>query len=885
MARSAKVLDDFQVRSYPIGEGHPDNVVTDGEAGAWMPAVVPGGVHESLLAAGRVEHPFIGSNEHDVDWVQEREWWFRTRFDHPGPGAAQLVFDGLDTVADVWVNGRHLGHHENQFRPAVFDVTDVVRGEEDNMLLVRFRPPLLGREPVASATETIDRMLALMNSADEEETKPAEDEIRAEDSDAGGEGPMEDAPWTATMPIAARLRKAAFSWGWDFGPHVPSMGIWREVRLETAPAATLTGHHVALTHLDGDHGSARVRVTVETSAPGSELTAHVLLRSPSGREFHRELDVRTARAHTEISVDAPELWWTHDLGTPALHTVVVELRDSNVVVDTLTDRVGLRTLELNRAPDEQEGGRFFGFVLNGVPLFARGANWLPASSMVGSVSESTHHELVRRATEGNLTMLRVWGGGIYEHDSFYRACDELGVLVWQDFMFANADYPDHDTDLHQEVRLEAEYQVRRLRNRACLALWCGNNEVQMMRALVWGHLDEGNEGGEGAAATTGWGRRFYTDILPQTVALHDGFTPYWPGSPYGEESGVMSVVGADDGDRHSWEVWHGVTIPGVSGGPATFPSIGDARHYRRYADDTAKFVSEFGVHAAPEAATLRRWIAEEDLGVHSPVFDQHNKDHPKNKGDELLAVTTGLPQGLEQYIAFTQAVQAEGMAFGIEHYRRRQPHTAGALMWQFNDVWPGFTWSIVDHDGIPKAAYYTARRASAPLALSFRMTPDGGLELWLANNARSAAELEVDIETGAFDGSDRTTRRITAAAAPGTSALVWSAAAGEFPADAHHYAWASTPDGSAPAVRKHFAEIKDLRVGPSSLDVTVEPGALRIRATGYAYMVRIEQPAVGMRLSDNAFDLRDGDEIVVQVTGADPASLRVMTFPAQQPTN
>ncbi|MFD8619187.1 hypothetical protein [Streptomyces sp. NPDC059513] len=864
MSRTESFLDNFEVRSYPVAEGRPDNVVTDTEAGAWIPAVVPGGVHESLMAAGLADHPFIGANEHELDWVQEREWWYRTRFPHPGPGTARLVFDGLDTVADIWLNGWHLGHHENQFRPAAFDVTDALG--EDNTLLVRFLPPLLGREPVASAAETIKRMLALMNPGNED------DSADTERADASGE----DAHWTQTMPVAASLRKAAFSWGWDFGPHVPSIGIWRQVRLEVAPGATLTGHHVALAQLAEDHSTARVQVTVETSEPGTRLTAHVTLRSPSGREFRTGMELKSSTSRTELSVDKPELWWTHDLGRAALHQLVIELWDGDVMLDTVTDGVGLRTLELNRAPDEKEGGRHFGFVLNGVPLFARGANWLPASSMIGSVDEATHRDLVLRATEGNLTMLRVWGGGIYEHDSFYRACDELGVLVWQDFMFANVDYPDRDPDLRHEVQLEAEYQVRRLRNRACLALWCGNNEALMMRALVWGHLDEGADG------TTGWGRRFYTDILPGAVAAHDGFTPYWPGSPYGEESGVLSVIGTDDGDRHTWEVWHGLIMPGVSVGPTTFPSLGDARHYRRYADDTAKFVSEFGIHAAPEAATLRRWIPEEDLAVHSPVFDQHNKDHPKNKGDELLAVTTGPPEGLDQYIAFTQAVQAEGMAFGIEHYRRRQPHTAGALMWQYNDVWPGFTWSVVDHDGIPKAAYYTARRASAPLALSFRATPDGDLELWLANNTRTAARLDVDVEIGAFDGSDRTTHRITAAAAPGESALAWSAAAGVYPADAHHYAWASVPDGTAPSVRKHFAEIKDLRFGPSSLDVTAEPHALRIRATGYAYMVRIEQPVLGMRLSDNAFDLRDGDEVVIHVAGADPSSLKVLAFPLPQ---
>lgn len=844
-------LNDFELTDLEIG-AEIDLSALGGDAERnWTPAVVPGGVHESLLAAGRIENPFYGDNERKASWIEERDWWYRTRFERPehGPGdRVRLVFDGLDTVADVWLNGSPLGHHENQFRPAEFDVTPLL--EDDNVVLVRFAPPLAGRQVPAIVADELGRLAAAFGA------------------ELTGDGGAGEGGMLTTLPLATTLRKAAFSWGWDFGPNVPSIGIWRPARLSIEHRAVISGHHVALTALDDSRSLATARVAVEADGflPAT-LTARVTLTSPSGRVFTAEIDLEDGVGAAELTIPDPELWWTHDLGEPALHAVTIELLDGGDVVDTVVDRVGLRTIELDRGTESQ---RRFRFILNGVPTFARGAAWLPASTLVGSVSAETHRDRVLRAREGNLNMLRVWGGGIYEQDSFYAACDELGVLIWQDFMFACIDYPDADAALRHEVELEAEYQVKRLRNRASLALWCGNNEVHVLHLAAYQSVDEGD-----------WGWHFFHETLPAAVAAHDGLTPYWPGSPYGEGQGIFSINGTDDGDRHTWEVWHGMVIPGMTIGPNEYPSVGDARHYRRYAYDTARFVSEFGIHASPELATLRRWIPEDDLQVHSHVFDLHNKDTPKNKGDELLAVTSGLPQTLEEYVDFTQAVQAEGMAFGIEHYRRRQPETSGALMWQFNDVWPGFSWSVVDYDGVPKSSYYAAKRASAPVAVSFRDTEDGGLELWLINNGPAPVEVEVDVELGAFDGSDRRTERISASAGVAESVIALTIPPQLVRGDAHRYAWASSPVGAFPAARKHFDEIGRLAFGPSTLAVEVTDSGLRIRSTGYSYSVRIEQPTPGIRLSDNCFDLRDGDEVEIGVTGADPATLAVTTYAAQ----
>jgi beta-mannosidase len=855
-------LDNFQLAGFAPGAGDPAAVATAEDG--WIDAAVPGEVHQALVAAGRIEHPFYGANERRDAWVDEREWWYRSRFAAPETrpdDRARVEFEGLDTVADVWLNGTHLGHSENQFRPAEYDVTDLLR--DANTLLVRLAPPLAHREPppaVLAQLEMLGKAFASLMA----------------DTAQGPEAAAEAQASALAKALATTVRKAPFSWGWDFGPNIPSIGIWRPARLHVERDAAIRGCHVAAARLAQDRSQAEVRVAVEVESwtlPGAApLAVRAKLASPGGRVWEAEVPVAPdGGAAFVFDMTDPELWWTCDLGGQPLHDVTVELLREGVVLDRFEDRVGLRTVTVDRSSDPEEGGRFFRFLLNGVPLFARGANWLPASQLVGSVPDETYRDRVRLARDGNFNMLRIWGGGIYEQDAFYAACDELGVLLWHDFMFACIDYPSDSPELREEVALEAEYQVRRLRNRACLAQWCGNNEAQVLHAASSGNLEPGP-----------WGWDFYNRILPAAVARHDPFAHYWPGSPYGEAmetalreggAGFAAMGGGLDGDWHSWAVWHGDIIPTGQ----TFPTKGDERHYRRYAEDRAKFVSEFGIHAAPDLSTLRRWIPEAELEVHSATFDLHNKDNPKDKGDELLAVTTGLPQGLEEYVEFTQAVQAEGMAFAIEHYRRRQPHTAGALMWEFNDVWPGITWSVVDFDGVPKSAYWAARRACAPVAVSFK-DGYGGLELWLVNNSPAPVEdLAIDVETGQFGGAGLVAERVWGSAPVGGAVRVWSAPDKERGPDC--YAWASSPDGAFPAARKYFAEVGQLRFGPSSLEAEPREGALRIRSTGHSYLVRVAQGGPGVRLSDNCFDLRDGEEKTVLVDGADPASLEVKAFP------
>jgi beta-mannosidase len=336
-----------------------------------------------------------------------------------------------------------------------------------------------------------------------------------------------------------------------------------------------------------------------------------------------------------------------------------------------------------------------------------------------------------------MNMLRVWGGGIYEHECFYDLCDRLGLLVWQDFMFACAAYPERPPEFVAEVEKEARYQVGRLRSRPCLALWCGNNENQWIHDRV--HWQEPANAVPGAL--------YYHEILPCVVEELDGKTPYWPGSPFGGNDHNSR----EEGNVHNWEVWHG-NFPRRFGEEPRQESTPENVSFLRYAEDAGRFISEFGMHASPVYETLRRTIPKEQLYHHSPSMDHHNKDDPKNKGDNLMLTVTGLPKDLDEYIDFSMIAQAEGLKFGIEHFRRRKPHCSGTLFWQLNDCWPCLSWSVLDYYGFGKAGYYYVRRAYAPILGSFKVLEDGAVELWITNDTLSRVEDYVTARLGTFAG-------------------------------------------------------------------------------------------------------------------------------------
>ncbi len=826
-------LSSWQAKDCNPGTGAPKAMAAD--PAGWVDLSLPGDLYLALHAAGRLPDPFHDQNEAECAWVGEREWWWRSRFAAPAIGEGErLILDcqGLDTFATLWLNGEVLGRTDNMFRGHRFDIGALVRPE--NTLLIRFDP--------ASATVR-HKQMALW-------------------------------PFLAEGLERSKrnfIRKAQFGWGWDWGPTLPTVGVWRPVALHLERRARLDSIRFTTLSITPDQARARIEIAAESFAAARDLEASITLTDPDGVEAaNRVVTLPGGSADLDIAIDRPQLWWTPEQGQAALYTLAVTLRDGETVLETQRRKVGLRSITLDTSDDPDEPGTsFFRFVLNGVPIFARGACWIPASSFVGALDAADYHRLVEAAAGANMNMLRVWGGGLYEHDAFYEACDEQGILVWQDFMFACAPYPEDEPEFVDTIRQEIRYQVARLRHHACLALWCGNNENQVMQGFV-NRLTGKQDKLQGAL--------YYDQIMPKILAELDPATPYWPGSPTGGPSDNSMRAG----DVHNWTVWHGLPpvpdaepVGGIDRSPA-------AVAYTRYAEDRARFVSEFGIQASPALETLKRFVPADALALGSPSLLGRIKDKPKNKVDAMLVTVTGLPATLEDYVDFTQITQAEGLKFGIEHYRRRKPHCSGTLIWQFNDCWPGVSWSVLDHEGFGKAGYFYTRRVYAPLLASFQQGTDGAVELWLTNDTAEAAQGDAMIEFGSFRTGAIRTASCAYAVPPGESRPIWQGVVAGGPGN---YLTVHSEKTAFPTNRIFFAPIKDLDrstgPGPAVAIERLAADTLRVRLTAprYLFFVHLLAPQGWIDFSDNYFDMRAGETRVIEVRAPggtlDAADLRV----------
>lgn len=802
---------------------------------AWSDTTLPFDVHHALWAAGRISHPYRDGNADSLDWIQQSTWWVRAEFtlDELVRGAT-LRLDGLDTVGTVWLNGSGVGSAANTFRPAVFDVGAALRPGR-NEVLVRIDPPLEGLTAPEDSSATAKRVGQLMGRTERTEGHGLFGDLRT-----------------------LRRRKPIVDWGWDFAPSLPSLGL-TGITVTWGDQPLIASVVLQTVAIDTTVDTADVVVMAASNAPTGSAVA-VTLTSPNGEVINADSAVDGhGRVEAPIRVARPQLWWPLDLGGQPLYELRVQVGDSSVV-----RRIGIRTVTVDRSPDG-DGGRHFRFVVNGVPVFARGASVVPADHLRPDADRD--RSLVALAADAGMNMLRVWGGGGYGSDSFYDAADEVGVLVWQDFPFACADYPDGE--LLAEVKAEAGFQTARLGSHPSLALWCGNNEVHAMHQLAHGNLDPGP-----------WGHFFFHELLPEIVCRESPGTPYWPGSPYGEHD-PAGVNGVSDGDRHAWEVWHGLPLGAPS--PEKYASFGESAHFRRYRYDTGRFISEFGIIAAPAVDTLGEWICSDELRLDSEVFRSHIRDTPKEKALALLEIETGLPRDLPEYVRFTQTVQAEGLKFGIEHYRRAQPHTTGTLIWQLNDPWPGISWSLIDFAGRQKDAYHVVRRAFAPVIASFELTDGGTLELWVANSTPQPALLNLGIRIDTMsEGRTLHSDMVDTEAAAQSATCVWRMDLSETDVAPDVVARVRERSGKVPANRLYFAAIRDIPFPDPQFEFDVELlGDGRAEVTIFAgtelFGVTVYSPHASARFDDNVVDLAFGESTTVSVSGL-PADAETQSF-------
>ena len=651
---------------------------------AEIPATVPGCVHTDLLAAGLIPDPYLDENELALDWIGHQEWRYRTSVHFsPTDGArTDLVCEGLDTVATVRWNGAELGRTVNQHRSYRFDVTDLLRPGA-NELDISF----------ASAWEYAESV---------------ESEL----------GPLPNA-YPAPFNF---IRKMACNFGWDWGPTLVTAGIWRPISLETWSTARIAEVRPTTT-VTGSVGRVDIAVDLQLGhldpeAPPGDLTVSCRI---GATDAHATLPAGTDSTRLVLKVPDIDLWWPHDLGSQPLYDLSVELWAGDDPLDRWESRVGFRTVELNTEPDEI--GSAFTLVVNGVPIFARGANWIPDDCFPSRIGRERLRTRITQATGANLNLLRVWGGGTYESNDFYELCDELGVLVWQDFLFACAAYPEEEP-VRGEVIAEARENVARLMPHPSLAIFNGCNEN------IWGWFDW--SWAEQLGSRT-WGSGYYFDVLPAIVADVDPLRPYYPGSPY---SGSMDRHPNDDryGPRHIWDVWNDV----------------DYSNYRRY---VPRFVAEFGYQGPPNWATLTRSISDRPLTPTSPGMLLHQK---AIDGDEKLTrgAAPHLPvaENFDDWHYLMQLNQAEAVRYGIEHFRSHRGVCMGAIVWQLNDCWPVTSWAAVDGDGRKKLLWYALRAAMTPRLLTVQPRGDGVAVIAL-NDSDASWRGPLTVQRLRFDGT------------------------------------------------------------------------------------------------------------------------------------
>ncbi|MHC6228749.1 glycoside hydrolase family 2 protein [Arthrobacter sp. MMS24-T111] len=680
MIESTELTSGWTVRPASPAPGAP--------AGAkkWkLPATVPSVVHTVLLEHGRIADPYVGQNEELQHWVGRSEWEYATTFTHDPADSrrTELVFDGLDTVAVVRVNGQEVARTFNQHRSYVVDVTDRIRAGAN------------------------DLTITFLNVRDYAEG------IRA----ASGVQP------NGNPEPFQYVRKSACNFGWDWGPNLVTAGPWRPVSIRRYGTARLNTVRPSITTTaaqepDGGlpaRGEARIEVDVEVArAAGAAARELTLTIECGGRSASVLLHPGSTTARAVVELSDVDLWWPHDMGEQPLFQLTVTLQADGRRLDAWSKKIGFRQFELKTEPDE--AGSSFVFAINGIDIFVKGANWIPDDCFPSRITEDRLRQRLTQATAANMNLLRVWGGGVYESDAFYELCDSLGLLVWQDFLFACAGYPE-EGPLYDEVAREAQDNVVRLMHHPSLVLWNGNNEC------FWGFWDwNWKQELDGR----GWGRRYYTDLLPAVVAELDPARPYWAGSPY---SGDPERHPNDPrhGNVHIWDVWN-------------------EDDYAHYADWNPRFVSEFGYQGPPNWSTLTRALEPAELDLDAPAFQQHQK--AEDGGAKLqrgLSAHLPMPSDFQEWHFLTQVNQARAIKFGIEHFRAGWPRCAGSIVWQLNDCWPVVSWAAVDGDGRPKPLWFAIREAYRPRLATVQ--PRGGsLALVLVNDSARAWEGTVGLE-------------------------------------------------------------------------------------------------------------------------------------------
>jgi beta-mannosidase len=842
LAQAGVLQARWEFRLLPGGA----QVAAHPEAAGWGAAQVPGSVHTDLLAAGVIRDPYVGAPEAQLQWIGLADWEYRADFDVDAATLArphaELVFEGLDTFAEVELNGQPLLRADNAHRTWKARVDGRLQSR-GNVLRIVFRSPITRLLP---AVQAMPHKIA-----------------------GNYPSPYGDEPRDAM--VGNFVRKPAYHFGWDWGPRYVTAGVWRPVRLETWDAQRVTDLAVRTEALDANLAALTALVEVEHAGADATLPLRLQVRDPDGKpvvEVVRDVLLKQGTQTLQVrwQVPQPRRWWPAGQGAQDRYTVQVALGGGDEPALQASRRIGLRSVELKRAPDA-EGGQGFAFVINGREVFAKGANVIPFDAFPARVDTARLRTILTAARDANMNMLRNWGGGYYEDEAYFELADELGLMVWQDFMFGGGMQPGFDPAFRQNVVAEARDNLRRLRHHPSIVLWCGNNEEETAWK-DWGHGKQLTEADPVFAAKVwqGYVDLFGTD-LRKVVAEESLGVPYWSSSP----SNDLDSKANDSrrGDKHYWDVWGGPALPVTA-----------------YLRETPRFMSEYGLQAWPQLSTVDAFATRQEQQVDGEVIRAHQK-FMAGKGNERLLhyieMEYGTPRSFADFVYLSQVMQAEGIELAALHHRASRPYTMGSLYWQLNDVWPGASWSSVDYFGNWKALNFHARRFFADVAVA-ALRDAGETRVSLLNDGRTPVAAQLRYRVMDFDGKvlQQQQQAVTLAAQAATDVARLSDAELLKGADPRRTlaVFQVLREGEVLAQRiVYFAAAKEQRLAADQVHGELQAEGdhyrLRLSSRSLARALWIDFNTVDARVEDNAFDLLPGQphDVVVR-SRADLSTLR-----------
>ncbi len=791
----------------------------------WREAVVPGTVHQDLLRHGLLPDPFYGSNEEKVQWVEDKDWEYKTTFqvsaEQADRDAAFLHFEGLDTYADVYLNGALILEAKNMFIDYKVPVKSILR-EGENHLHILFHSPVQQTLPQWRSNGF---------------NYPADNDHRAE-------------------RVSVFTRKAPYSYGWDWGIRMTTSGVWRPVTLYFQDVVSVEDFYVRQLKVSKEVAELSVEAELKKLVlPSEEVVVRIEWALPGEQKQTLEQKVVLDDAQTAVAfplrLARPALWMPNGWGKPVLYDFSVSVIYGGKEVACRKQRVGLRSLRVVKEKDVE--GECFYFEVNGCPLFAKGANYIPSDAFLPAVTTARYQRLFHDVREANMNMLRVWGGGVYEDDRFYDLADENGILIWQDFMFACTTYPS-DPFFLEQVSREAEYNIRRLRGHACLAMWCGNNEIEE-GIKYWGWNKKYSP--EVYQEMKVGYERLFRELLPRKVKELDPERFYMHGSPYFANWGRPESWKI--ADSHNWGVWYG------------------RKPFESLDSEIPRFMSEFGFQSFPEMKTIATFASPEDYRIESDVMKAHQKS---SIGNELIRTYMErdykVPERFEDFVYVGLVMQGRGIRRGLEAHRRNRPYCMGTLYWQLNDSWPVVSWSGIDYYGNWKALHYQAKRAFAPLLVSVVRERDS-LGIWLVSDLLEKQEgLQLEMKLTDFMGKVVKKQRLHTEAEANSSRKIFEEALPTLLASARAdncYLLLTLKDKSGRVVFEEpwfFESPVNLKLPEIkfNLQLRVWDGGceLALKSDGLAKDVFIEVPIQGARLSDNFFDLLPGTTRKIRIT-------------------